>query len=115
MHTDHRIGRGFQTVSDPRLAARIAAVEAQRASKADQTLPDADRAADASQATFDGDPTASDSDEPRDERQQLASDRDQAASDRRHADAVDLTAADEKAYETAATNERRCRSSATGV
>ncbi len=92
----------------------MAAAEAQRSSRADRKTSDAGNVAGAERAAFDGDWAASDSDDARGERGQLEPDldRDQDTADRRHVEAENLTTAHEKAHESAATTEKRCRPSA---
>ena len=73
-----------------------------RPSTTDRVASEADQAAaDTDQRISDADQSASDADELGAGMDQLASDRDQAAADRQHAAGIDLTAADEAAYEAA--------------
>lgn len=83
MGSERRNGDGPGFAGDSRVEAWL--TDAQRASKADQTL------ADASQTSSDADPAAC-------KRDRGASDRHQATADREHAAGVDRTAADESAY-----------------
>jgi len=85
---------------DLMVEARVAVGDAQRASTVDQVSSEADQAAaDTDQRISDADQSASDADQIGAGIDQLASDRDQAAADRQHAAGIDLTPADERAYE----------------